>query len=246
MLVSRSCCPGVGRTDTALLVPLYKSLLPYGRHAPTVAAADDIQLTAALNGRYSEIGAPPRRRDHGCRLCGSPLAPPLGDLRCAVVAWPCCSSGRRAGLWRCGSTSRGAADLRGWAGTYGCARDSADSPGVDRAPAVVRALVPVRRGAWAVAVAPGLRRAYVTSRESDTVSIIDLDQNRVEKSVSVGPDPHNLVVDEGGGPRLRDAARRHVDATGRRRGGVGCGGWDGAREVADRALPGGRSTSIPP
>ncbi len=66
-------------------------------------------------------------------------------------------------------------------------------------PAPVRALVPVPRGAWAVAVAPRLRRAYVTSRDSDTVSLIDLDQNRVDRAVTIGPDPHNLVVDEDAG-----------------------------------------------
>ena len=67
------------------------------------------------------------------------------------------------------------------------------------APASVRALAPAPPGAWAVAVAPSLRRAYVTSRESDTISIVDLAQNRVDKAVIVGPDPHNVVVDEAAG-----------------------------------------------
>jgi YVTN family beta-propeller protein len=66
-------------------------------------------------------------------------------------------------------------------------------------PALPRALVPMPRGAWSVAVAPRLRRAYVTSREADTVSFVDLDQNRVDQAVTIGPDPHNLVVDEAAG-----------------------------------------------
>jgi len=65
--------------------------------------------------------------------------------------------------------------------------------------AAVRALVPVAPGAWSLAVAPRLHRAYVTSRESDVVSIVDLDQNQVVQAVSVGPDPHNVVVDEAAG-----------------------------------------------
>jgi YVTN family beta-propeller protein len=66
-------------------------------------------------------------------------------------------------------------------------------------PGPLRALVTVPRGAWSVAVAPRLRRAYVTSRESDVVSYVDLEQNRVVQAVTVGPDPHNLVVDEDAG-----------------------------------------------
>ncbi|HEY7062459.1 MAG TPA: YncE family protein [Chloroflexota bacterium] len=89
--------------------------------------------------------------------------------------------------------------------------------------APLRALVSVPNGAWAVAVAPSLRRAYVTSRESDAVTFVDLDQNRVEQTVTIGPDPHNLVVDEaagrlyvtlhGGTSALRGDAVAVLDAT---------------------------------
>ncbi len=63
------------------------------------------------------------------------------------------------------------------------------------APARVRAVLAVPQGAWAVAVAPALRRAYVTSREADAVTLIDLDREAVAGTVRVGPDPHNVVVD---------------------------------------------------
>ena len=67
-------------------------------------------------------------------------------------------------------------------------------PSVQTAP--IRAIVPTGRGAWALAVAPGLRRAYVTNREADTVTFVDLDRNVAAATVSIGPDPHNVVVDE--------------------------------------------------
>jgi YVTN family beta-propeller protein len=57
-------------------------------------------------------------------------------------------------------------------------------------------VIPTGRGAWSVAVAPSLRRAYVTNRAADTVTLVDLDRNAVAGTVTVAPDPHNVVVDE--------------------------------------------------
>jgi YVTN family beta-propeller protein len=56
--------------------------------------------------------------------------------------------------------------------------------------------VPAGRGAWSVAVSEPLRRAYVTNREEDTVTVVDLVANQVVATLPMGSDPHNVAVDE--------------------------------------------------
>jgi YVTN family beta-propeller protein len=67
---------------------------------------------------------------------------------------------------------------------------SADSP-----MAAVLATVPAGRGAWSVAVSEPLRRAYVTNRDEDTVTVVDLLTNQVVATLPMGSGPHNLAVD---------------------------------------------------
>jgi len=109
-------------------------------------------------------------------------------------------------------------------------------PGGDQTPSAVASppaasvlgIVPAGRGAWAVGVSASLRRAYVTNRDEDTVTMIDLVDNRVLATLPVGKDPHNVVVDEAanrvyvtlhGGPAggdavaVLDAATGAVEAT---------------------------------
>jgi YVTN family beta-propeller protein len=68
----------------------------------------------------------------------------------------------------------------------------ADSP----AAAGVLGTVPAGRGAWSVAVSESLRRAYVTNRDEDTVTVVDLLASEVVATLPMGKDPHNVAVDE--------------------------------------------------
>lgn len=65
--------------------------------------------------------------------------------------------------------------------------------------APVLARVGVGRGAWSVAVSARLRRAYVTNRQDDTLSIVDLDTFQIVATTRVGSDPHNVIVDDAAG-----------------------------------------------
>jgi YVTN family beta-propeller protein len=74
----------------------------------------------------------------------------------------------------------------------------AQTPVVAESPTAsgVLGAVPAGRGAWSVAVSEPLRRAYVTNREDDTVTVVDLVANQVFATLPMGRDPHNVVVDE--------------------------------------------------